>query len=198
MQTLIIHPDDRSTDFLRPIYNKLFDKTIITKSCTRDALLALIEVHDQIIILGHGSPDGLINVSHIGWGKYVIGDWNAHFLKDKLLVAVWCHANLFIEKHKLSGLYSGMFISEVDEAMMCGIKTTQEVVDESNNVFSETFGNAISYTPQKDIFKKVQHTYKELAKSNIIAKYNSSRWYYVPSTSISQIILNSERVSEMG
>ncbi len=197
MQTLIIHPDDRSTDFLRPIYTKLLDVTVITKNCTRDALLALIQVHDQIIILGHGSPDGLINVSHIGWEGYVIGDWNARFLKDKQLVAVWCHANLFMEKHKLSGLYSGMFISEVAEAMMYGIKTTQEEVDESNNVFSTTFGNVIPYTAQEEVFKKVKRTYTELAKTNIIAKYNSSRWYHAPSESTYQTIQNLERGYKM-
>ena len=36
MQTLIIHPDDRSTDFLRPIYTKLLDVTVITKNFTRE------------------------------------------------------------------------------------------------------------------------------------------------------------------
>ena len=102
-----------------------------------------------------------------------------------------------MEKHKLSGLYSGMFISEVAEAMMYGIKTTQEEVDESNNVFSTTFGNVIPYTAQEEVFKKVKRTYTELAKTNIIAKYNSSRWYHAPSESTYQTIQNLERGYKM-
>lgn len=185
MKTLVIHPDDRSTDFLRPIYNKLLDKTVLTRSCTKDALLALIEVHDQIIMLGHGSPNGLFNVSNLGWETYVIGNWNVDYLENKQLVSVWCHADLFMEKHQLSGLYSGMFISEVNEAKMYGIPTTQEEVNESNNLFSKTVGQNICYKPQNETFKKVQDKYTDLAKSNIIAEYNSSRWYYTPAPSIS-------------
>ena len=100
-------------------------------------------------------------------------------------MSVWCHADLFMEKHQLSGLYSGMFISEVNEAKMYGIPTTQEEVNESNDLFSKTVGQNICYTPQNETFKKVQDKYTDLAKSNIIAEYNSSRWYYTPASSIS-------------
>ena len=85
MQTLIIHPDDRSTDFLRPIYTKLLDVTVITKNCTRDALLALIQVHDQIIILGHGSPEFLIVESSDGYLLRKITISRFH----KSLITVW-------------------------------------------------------------------------------------------------------------
>ena len=102
--------------------------------------------------------------------------------------------------YKLAGLPM-MVSDELVERYKKGTKTehqaTQEEVDESNNVFSTTFGNVIQYPAQEDVFKKVKRTYTELAKTNIIAKYNSSRWYHAPSESTYQNIQNLERGYKM-
>ena len=58
-KTLIIHPDDRSTDFLKPIYASIEKATIITGGKSKNEVVELIEQHDRTIILGHGSPNGL-------------------------------------------------------------------------------------------------------------------------------------------
>ena len=55
---LVIHPDDRSTDFLKPSYADL-DATVLTQ---RDEFYNLAETmkrHNRIIMMGHGSPNGL-------------------------------------------------------------------------------------------------------------------------------------------
>ena len=61
IKTLVIHPDDRSTNFLKPIYQHLDDATILTGGKTKDEVRELIEQHDQVIMLGHGSPNGLFS-----------------------------------------------------------------------------------------------------------------------------------------
>ena len=73
MKTLIIHPDDRSTDFLKPIYSGLSNTTVLTENISQPALKEAIVEHDQIIMMGHGSPSGLFNVSSIGHNFFTIG-----------------------------------------------------------------------------------------------------------------------------
>lgn len=60
MSTLIIHPKDPSTNFLKPIYAPIQDKTLITGGIDKTELRELIENHDKVIMLGHGFPWGLM------------------------------------------------------------------------------------------------------------------------------------------
>ena len=59
MRTLVIHPEDRTTDFLADIYRGK-DWEIIRKPICRDELAAKIAENDRIVMLGHGLPAGLI------------------------------------------------------------------------------------------------------------------------------------------
>jgi hypothetical protein len=181
MTTLIIHPDDRSTDFLRPIYQDLKHKTVITGPITRDGLHALIKAHDRIIGLGHGSPSGLFSMSSGGFGSYILGASEVEVLRGKELVSIWCHANQFMERHKLNGLYSGMFISEVSEARYYGLnEVTQADVNESNDAFAKILGREMIRNPHEEfmLWGRVKIQYTELAKWNLVAEYNSGRWFY--------------------
>ena len=180
MKTLVIHPDDRSTDFLKPIYADIKRKTVIVKDTSRDVLLALIRSHDTIIMLGHGSPNGLFNVSGIGKGVMAIGESLVEELRGKQLIAIWCNCDKFIERYGLSALYSGMFISEVSEARYCGVQGDQAMVDESNSTFAVLLGNMLSETSMdlEKTFDMVLESYEELGEVNTVAKYNSDRFYY--------------------
>lgn len=59
MRTLVIHPKDKTTDFLKPIYHGR-DFTVITGGCTKDDVAKAIDEHDHIIMMGHGTPQGLL------------------------------------------------------------------------------------------------------------------------------------------
>jgi hypothetical protein len=183
MTTLIIHPDDRSTDFLRPIYQDLKHKTVITGPITRSGLHALIKAHDRIIGLGHGSPSGLFSMSSGGFGSYILGASEVEVLRGKELVSIWCHANQFMERHKLNGLYSGMFISEVSEARYYGLnEVTQADVNESNDAFARILGEGLFgnewNTDLRPVWTCVKYHYTKLANWNLVAEYNSGRWHY--------------------
>jgi hypothetical protein len=56
MKNLIIHPKDYTTRFLSPIYAPLKNKTFIDVGVTKSELQKIIENHDRVIMLGHGSP----------------------------------------------------------------------------------------------------------------------------------------------
>ena len=179
MKTLIIHPNDRSTDFLRSIYANIKRKTVLSKNVSRDKLLVAVRSHDTIIMLGHGSSNGLFNVSDIGKGIWAVGESLVEELRGKQLIAIWCNSDKFIEYHRLPALYSGMFISEVSEARYCGVQGDQAMVDESNNTFAALLGNMLGEVPTdlKTVHNLVGESYEELGETNVVAKYNSDRLY---------------------
>jgi hypothetical protein len=179
MKTLIIHPDDRSTDFLKPIYSGLSNTTVLTENISQPALKEAIAEHDQIIMMGHGSPYGLFNVSSIGHSFFTIGKEHVKLLRDKKNIFIWCNADQFVKQHNLPGLFTGMFISEVAEANYCRVIAEQTQVDESNDLFAELMGeqlvkNAGNY---EAIYYAINESYGGLAAVNAVAKYNWNRWY---------------------
>ena len=62
MKTLIIHPADESTTFLDIVYKNIPDKTVVTGGISKMDVMKLIESHDRVMMMGHGSPGGLFNV----------------------------------------------------------------------------------------------------------------------------------------
>ena len=58
--TLIIHPEDESTSFLKQIYSNRKNVLVVSGNVTKLALLNMVLEHDRVIMMGHGSPDGLL------------------------------------------------------------------------------------------------------------------------------------------
>ena len=179
MKTLVIHPNDRSTSFLDIVYNPIPDKTIITGGINEDELHYLIESHDRVIMCGHGSPNGLFDIGQFKIpGQYIINYRTVPFLNKKdNNIFIWCNADRFVEFHGLMGFYSGMFISEVGEAIYCGLPgTPQEVVDESNMGFCNILAEHINKN-QIEMYEGVKSEYGMIAENNPVAFYNNKRLY---------------------
>lgn len=180
-KTLIIHPNDRSTDFLKEIYSKISDATIITSGNIGQVNEEIMK-HDRVMMMGHGSPWGLFSVGQFAgiegkYNGYVIDHDTVSLLRDKECVFIWCNADKFVNRYELNGLYSGMFISEVSEAYSCGLPgTSQEVVDESNNTFAELLGSVINKS-LNEAYHYTKYFYDQLAEVNTVAEYNSARLY---------------------
>lgn len=60
-KVLVIHPDDRSTDMLKAIYEGKGYDVINDPSISDDEIVEQIKSHDKSIMLGHGTPCGLIS-----------------------------------------------------------------------------------------------------------------------------------------
>ena len=132
MKTLVIHPKDYTTDFLSVIYENENFTVINDMNVSKRYLKEQIKNHDRIIMLGHGTNQGLL-----GNRAFVIdSDW-VYLLREKECVYIWCNADEFVNKYKLKGIYSGMIISEYEEALMYNIESNQTHVDESNKLFTE-------------------------------------------------------------
>jgi hypothetical protein len=178
MKTLIIHPTDASTDFLKPIYANVTDATIINSGISKTQVATLISEYDRIIMLGHGSPYGLFSIGQFhGNNGYVVDESMVPLLLDKECISIWCNADQFMNRHQLYGFYSGMFISEVGEAMYCGLPgTEQETVTASNDYFAELLGEVIN-EPLSVIHEHVIDNYGLLTEDNPVALYNHNRLY---------------------
>jgi len=176
MKTLIIHPDDRTTDFLKDIYLSLAEYTLVTRG-TKEEVDLLITSHDRVIMCGHGSPYGLFSVKQFGSSSYIIDSDSVSLLKGKTCIYIWCDADKFVQANSLKGLYSGMFVSEVIESIMMGIgPVPQRVVDQSNKYFAKVMGKNIR-NDLFEIYQNVLKTYRNFAKDNIVADYNVKRFY---------------------
>jgi len=182
-KNLVIHPSDISTTFLTPIYRELKNSTVIEEKSSYDEVLKKCQENNRVLMMGHGSPQGLFSVGRFGdvfWMPYIIDYMHVPvFRKQDENVYIWCDANQFVEKYKLKGFYTGMFISEVSEAAYCGLGVvSKSLVEQSNNAFSEILSKYVNHSKQK-IYDSVKKEYEIIANDNIVAAYNHSRLYYL-------------------
>lgn len=166
MKTLVIHPEDYSTRFLKLIY-KDKDWTIITENIGKSKLKKQILEHDRIVMLGHGTPQGLL-----GHGRFIIDSSFVYLLRKKDCFAVWCNCDVFFEKYELKGFYTGMIISELDESYYCGVKTGSDELEDSNWLFAEALQKAIDHT---DILETARSVY--IGDTPLI-EFNKNNMYY--------------------
>jgi hypothetical protein len=153
----------------------------------------LIKTHDQVIMMGHGSPNGLFSMGKFNidssirkghWDdpvwSYIIDIWMVEELDKKdNNIFIWCNADQFVNRCKLKGFYTGMFVSEVTEASYCGLdKVNQSQVDESNNSFAVLLGDALLLDKDpSSIFLLIRKNYGELITENKVAEYNYQRLF---------------------
>lgn len=177
MKTLIIHPTDKTTDFLKPIYKNIPNKTLVTGGNTKDQLKELILKHDRTIMMGHGCPSGLFGVGQFPDTRGLIIDKTfVDVLSEGENIYIWCNSHRFVNDFGLKGFYSGMFISEVGESEYCGIPSEQNVVDESNDGFSNILSKYVTESIDT-IFHRVRKEYGLLTSHNRIARYNHQRLF---------------------
>jgi len=179
MKTLIVHPEDYSTKFLDIVYAPIENKTLVTGGVSKTELMTLIQEHDRVMMMGHGSPGGLFSIGKFkNAGAYIIDQSMVPYLKSKKdNVFIWCNADRFVETFDLKGFYSGMFISETGEATYCGLPgTKQEVVDESNFGFCNIIAKYIKEETNA-IHENVKKEYGLIAENNPVALYNHNRLY---------------------
>lgn len=172
LKILIIHPEDNTTKFLSSIYEDIECTVIKDSNISSSKIKQAIKEHDIIIMLGHGTESGLIDMSK-NKIRYIVNSSLVYLLKDKQCICIWCNADKFVKKYKIKGFYTGMIISEVEEAYMCGIFNIEErEVEESNILFSKVLREALQHRS----FEKYMKTHYS-SKNNPIIIYNSQNIY---------------------
>lgn len=174
MKQLIIHMDDRTTDFLCEIYEDVPNITVVRKPLPAHTLNEMIMFHDRVIMLGHGSPQGLFSTT----GGYIIDKDNAEALRGKDNIYIWCHANIFVEQNGLTGFSTGMFISEVMEAKWHNVRLKakpQSEINESNRAFAQLVRSQIE-KPVEAIYECCYNNYtSDKMDDSDVVKFNHYR-----------------------
>lgn len=136
---LVIHPKDKTTAMLSALYDGQEALVVDDLRSTKETghLLHHVSTQERIMLLGHGSDKGLFfraDDSKDEFDKIIVGHSHAYHLRKHggNIVAVWCNANLFARAEGLHGLFTGMIVSELNEARLYQIETTQEELDREN------------------------------------------------------------------
>ena len=146
----IIHANDPTAQVLSQLYEQREDITArITEMSTNGAVQRAIREDDVIMMLGHGNEYGLFSKPEKNgdYKRFLITDKHVQFLRDRTCIGIWCYANKFAEKYRLHGLFSGMIISELQEAIDLGVPATKDEIDREMEKFTiclkdciETYG----------------------------------------------------------
>lgn len=174
MKVLVIHPDDRSTDFLDVIYKDHINWTVIRTGVgyglTKKKLKSLIIEHDVIMMLGHGTEQGLMRSDFTA----VIDSSYVYLLREKLTVGIWCNADQFYKKYELTGLGTGMIISEYQEANLFCVNADYSAIDKSNHAFARAIKDNLDLS---NIQKSVIGAKRDYVVINEVTQFNNENIY---------------------
>lgn len=136
---LVVHPKDSTKTVLAGLYGGL-QIQLLDQSYSKNEIshyLLHTPKHERIMLLGHGSDKGLFSRENENldvFDRLLVYHPHAYYLRRHggNIFALWCNADLFARKEGLHGLFSGMIISELSEALVYGIPTTQSELDKEN------------------------------------------------------------------
>lgn len=175
----IIHANDPTTKFLSLLYEHREDiKTHITEKTTNVDVIRAIREDDTIMMLGHGSEAGLCSIIREdgSFERMLVNSGHVQFLRDKTCIGIWCHADKFAIGYQLHGLFSGMIISNLQEAIKEHVATTKEEIDREMIKFASRLRDCIQRHGLKDTPMRM----KELddVKSEL-TQFNYNNLYYL-------------------
>ena len=175
---IVIHANDPTTRFLSVLYQQRKDVVcLVNETNSSSDVQRAIRADDAIVMLGHGNEYGLFSKPSKN-GKYerfMITDRHVQFLRDKTCIGIWCYANQFAERYGLHGLFSGMIISELQEAIELGIPAAKDEIYKERERFDLRLKNCIEAYSFEEIparMKSLDDTQSELTK------FNYSNLYY--------------------
>lgn len=168
---IIIHVDTfEDTARLKMVYNNL-DWNVILYNPTREEVEKELSINDDdtIMLLGHGTSNGLFNKD---WSGYVF-DWRIakKYCKDRKIIGIWCHASEFADNLNLHGFFTSMFISNIGEAITFGFhnNTDEDILDEVNffsNKINEFIKNNVPMETWVSTLQECCHKEKDYVRFN--------------------------------
>ena len=169
---IVIHATDPTTQVLSLLYQQREDVgMLITERNTSSDVQRAIRADNVIMMLGHGNEYGLFSKpdKNGDYRRFLITDRHVQFLRNKTCIGIWCYANKFAEKYRLHGLFSGMIISELQEAIDLGVPATKDEINKEMEKFTirlkdcvETYG--LEQTPLR--MREMDDVQSELTKFN--------------------------------
>ena len=181
---LVIHPKDKTTVMLSALYDGLEAQVVIDCRSTKEMghLLRHVSTQERIMLLGHGSDRGLFfraDDSKDEFDKIIVGHPHAFHLRNHggNIVAVWCNADQFARAEGLKGLFTGMIITELSEALLYHVETTQVELDCENVKLARRLRTLLDErVPMNEIPKRM------LAMDDVhspLTTFNYNNFYYL-------------------
>ena len=174
----IIHAKDPTTKFLSQLYETREDVSVyIDESSTNAHVRNAIRRDNTIMMLGHGNEYGLFSKPNRKgiYDRFLVEGGHVQFLRGKTCIGIWCHADQFAREYGLHGLFSGMIISEMQEALDWNVKTTQEEIDIEMEKFASRLRECMAKYELQDIPLKMKEM--DDVKSELTT-FNYSRLFY--------------------
>ena len=137
---LVIHIiSTEDTNDFSGIYRGL-NATVLINPSARIAKEAIIDENEIIVLIGHGTENGLLNSKLNG---YIIDSQWVNLLRNKIVIGIWCYAGNFADRYGLTGFFTSNFISNVNELQDVGFNnfTHSDIIIQSENV---KFGNMLN------------------------------------------------------
>lgn len=123
--TLVIHRNDPSTVMLKQIYEGKGWDVLQDDYIDKTELHELLKSHERLVLLGHGSPYGLMGGN--------IGPDEATYLKGKKLFIIRCNADQYFTKHDVGqgAFVTGNMPSDSGEAAWVGFHVSEHYMLEN-------------------------------------------------------------------
>ncbi len=181
---LVIHPKDKTTDMLRTLYSGCA-ALLVDSPCPASEIRHLLHHTSQserIMLLGHGCDRGLFyrtDDSSPLFDGIIVGHSHAYYLRKHgaNLVGIWCNADLFARNEGLHGLFSGMIISELSEAELYNVSTTQEELDIENIKLANRLRHLFD---EKVPLNEIPQRLRELNDTHTtLTDFNYNNFYYL-------------------
>lgn len=171
--TVVFHKTDNSTDMLAQIYEgKGWDVFRETYKYDQEELFKVVDAHERVVCLGHGSGYGLIGM---------FGPEMAPHLKDKKLFVIWCNADAYFEKYSIG---QGQFItgnmpSEVWECSAAGCgKISKQLMLDNITYWSKLCADVCEQCLEGNVDEGVEYirkNYLEKYGNHPVTIYNCNR-----------------------
>ena len=175
---IVIHANDPTTKVLSLLYEDRKDCYLhIDESCTNSQIIHAVKEADSVMMLGHGNPFGLCATPDRKgqYKRHLINEKHVDFLRGKICIGIWCYANEFAEHYRLHGLFSGMIISEVQEAVDHQIEASKEEIDYEMELFTQRLKYCIEHYELKDVPTKMLELDNRQSQ---LTQFNYSRLFY--------------------
>ena len=181
---IVIHPADPTTEFLKALYSCKEGAELYTQAHSnaeiRRALNRRVYPGETIMMLGHGCEYGLFANSRQNrrFDRLIVNTGHVQFLRNKNCIGIWCNADGFAERYGLHGLFTGMIISEVEEAVLYNIMTTSEEIAEENDRLVKLTGEALQKS--KDLSEIPEYIRTHAPMNTPLQRFNYNNFHYFP------------------
>ncbi len=177
---IVIHPNDKTTSFLKQIYAGKKNVTLIDETWNNRRIREAIGTapkEDVIMMLGHGCNKGLFAPYGVDqFARTIVDSKLVYLLREHPCIGIWCYANEFAENYELNGLFSGMVVSDAGEANDLCLDFVGEDIDACNNQYASDLEYCLRNYGPKDTPKmmlELQDYHSDIKDFN----YNSLVYY---------------------